>query len=141
MSFLYGEVWYYEGRELHYTDVLFYGRFVGNKGGIGMGGKQVEIAVKDYLRILRNNKIAVEQAVLYGSQASDTADEDSDIDVVIISSDFGHDYVKEAVRLKMLTLDVNPDISPRPYSVDDYRKAKPGDFLYDEVISKGKVLS
>ncbi|BBB90226.1 MAG TPA: nucleotidyltransferase domain-containing protein [Methylomusa anaerophila] len=106
-----------------------------------MGGKQVEIAVKDYLRILRNNKIAVEQAVLYGSQASDTADEDSDIDVVIISSDFGHDYVKEAVRLKMLTLDVNPDISPRPYSVDDYRKAKPGDFLYDEVISKGKVLS
>jgi predicted nucleotidyltransferase len=106
-----------------------------------VGGKQVEIAVRDYLCILRNNKIAVEQAILYGSQVSNTADEDSDIDVVIVSSEFGYDYVKEAVRLKLLTLEVNPDISPRPYSVDDYRKAKPGDFLYDEVIQKGKVVS
>ena len=105
-----------------------------------MGEKQVEITVKDYLCVLRCNKIAVEQAILYGSQASNTADEDSDIDVVIVSAEFGHDYFKEAVRLKLLTLEVNPDISPRPYSTEDYRKAKPGDFLFDEVIQKGKVV-
>jgi len=34
-----------------------------------MGEKQVEIVVKEYLRTLRNNKIAVERAILYGSQA------------------------------------------------------------------------
>lgn len=106
-----------------------------------MGETQVEIVVKDYLRTLRNNKIVVERAILYGSQAVDAANQDSDIDLVIVSADFGCDYVKEAVRLKLLTLDVNPDISPRPYSVTDYQKARPGDFLFDEVIQKGIVVS
>jgi predicted nucleotidyltransferase len=78
---------------------------------------------------------------LYGSQAADTASRDSDIDIVIVSDDFGRDYVKEAVQLKLLALDVNPDISPRPYSVADYRNARPGDFLFDEVIQKGRVVS
>jgi hypothetical protein len=40
-----------------------------------MGEKQVEIVVKDYLRTLRNNKIVVERAILYGSQAVDTANQ------------------------------------------------------------------
>ena len=106
-----------------------------------MGEKQVEIVVKDYLRILRNNKISVERAILYGSQAGNTADQDSDIDIVIVSDEFGRDYIKEAVRLKLLALEVNVDISPRPYSVEDYRRSKPGDFLFDEVIQKGRVVS
>lgn len=106
-----------------------------------MAKEQVEIVVKDYLRTLRNNKIAVERAILYGSQATNTADPDSDIDIVIVSDDFGRDYIKEAVRLKLLALEVNADISPRPYSVDDYKRSKPGDFLFDEVIQKGRVVS
>ena len=106
-----------------------------------MAEKQIEIVVKDYLRTLRNHKIAVERAILYGSQAANTADEDSDIDIVIVSDDFGRDYIKEAVRLKLLALEVDADISPRPYSVDDYRRSQPGDFLFDEVIQKGRVVS
>lgn len=106
-----------------------------------MGEKKIEIVIKDYLRILRNNKIVVERAILYGSQAANTADSDSDIDVAIVSEDFGRDYIKEAVRLKLLALEVNPDISPRPYSIEDYRSTKPGDFLFDEVIQKGRVIS
>ncbi|MCX7781756.1 MAG: nucleotidyltransferase domain-containing protein [Negativicutes bacterium] len=50
-----------------------------------MGEKQVEIVVKEYLRTLQNNKITVERAILYGSQAANTADQDSDIDVAIVS--------------------------------------------------------
>ncbi len=105
-----------------------------------MGEKQVEIVVKDYLRTLQSNKIPVERAILYGSQAADTADRDSDIDLVIVSKDFGRDYIKEAVYLKLLALEVNADISPRPYSVEDFRSSKPGDFLFDEVIQKGRVI-
>lgn len=105
-----------------------------------MGEKQVEIVVQDYVRTLRNHKIPVERAILYGSQAANTADKDSDIDIVIVSKDFGRDYIQEAVRLKMLALDVNPDISPRPYSTEDYRNCKPGSFLFDEVIQKGRVV-
>lgn len=105
-----------------------------------MGEKQIEIAVRDYLHTLRNNKIAVEKAILYGSHAANTADRDSDIDIVIVSKEFGQDYVKEAVKLKLLALEVNPDISPRPYSLSDYRTSKPGDFLFDEVIQKGRII-
>ena len=106
-----------------------------------MDKKHVEIIVKKYLRILKDNNIAVEQAILYGSQTYGSANQDSDIDIVIVSKDFGHDYIKEAVRLKLLTLKVNPDISPRPYSLEDYSRAKKGNFLFDEVIRKGQVIS
>ena len=105
-----------------------------------MGEKQIEIIVQDYVRTLRNHKITVERAILYGSQASNTADQDSDIDVVIVSENFGHDYIKEAVELKLLALEINPDISPRPYSTKDYSNSKPGSFLFDEVIQKGRVV-
>ena len=105
-----------------------------------MGEKQVEIIVQDYLRILRNHKIAVERAILYGSQVANTADQDSDIDIVIVSKDFGRDYIQEAVQLKLLALNVNPDIAPRPYSTEDYITSKPGSFLFDEVIQKGRVV-
>lgn len=106
-----------------------------------MDKKQVEIVVKHYLRILKDNNIAVERAILYGSQTSGAANKDSDIDIVIVSKDFGRDYIKDAVRLKLLTLKVNPDISPRPYSLEDYSHSRQGDFLFDEVIRKGKVVS
>ena len=63
-----------------------------------MDKKHVEIIVKNYLRILHDNNIAVERAILYGSQTCGSANQDSDIDIVIVSKDFGRDYIKEAVR-------------------------------------------
>ena len=54
------------------------------------------------------------------------------LDIAIVSEEFGHDYIKEAVQLKLLALEINPDISPRPYSATDYKNSKPGDFLFDE---------
>ncbi|WP_159426166.1 hypothetical protein [Desulfolucanica intricata] len=42
--------------------------------------------------------------------------------------------------LKKITFDINLDISPRPYSVKQYKKAKRGDFLFDEIIQKGKIV-
>lgn len=106
-----------------------------------MDNKQVELTVRNYLNALRRNNISVHKAILYGSQVASTNDEDSDIDVAIISEGFGTDFIQDAVRLKLLALEVDPDISPRPYSLDAYRKAKPGDFLFDEVIIKGIVIS
>lgn len=106
-----------------------------------MGEKQVEIVVRDYLRKLRDNHIAVERAILFGSYATNTTDHDSDIDIAIVSADFGHNYIQEAVKLKLLALEIDPDISPRPYSAADYRNSQPGDFLFDEVMQKGRVVS
>jgi predicted nucleotidyltransferase len=105
-----------------------------------MAGKQIELTIREYIKLLRKNHIKVDRAILFGSHASGKAREDSDIDVAIISSDLGRDRIEEMVTLKKLAEQVDYDLSPRPYSREQFQKAKRGDFLYDEIIRKGKVI-
>jgi len=105
-----------------------------------MAGKQIELTVREYIQLLRKNNIRVDRAILFGSYASGEIREDSDIDVAIIGPDFGRDRIEEMVFLKKLAEQVDYDLSPRPYSLDQYRNAKRGDFLHDEIIRKGKAI-
>ncbi|MBC7084296.1 MAG: nucleotidyltransferase domain-containing protein, partial [Firmicutes bacterium] len=84
------------------------------------------------------SRVPVEKAILFGSYAAGQATPDSDIDIAVISPDFGKDYVEEAVMLKRISEDIDLDISPRPYSLDEYRKASRGQFLYDEILRRGR---
>lgn len=102
--------------------------------------KQVDIVIKKYIEQLRINKIAVKKAILYGSYVNGTPDNDSDIDLAIVANDFGGNRLKEALLLRKLTRGIDLDISPRPYSVKQYQSATQGDFLYDEIIRKGKIV-
>lgn len=103
--------------------------------------KHVEIIVSKYINALKSRNIRVEKAILFGSYAKGNEGKDSDIDIAIISPDFGHDYLEEAVMLKEISEDIDLDISPRPYSLEEYKNGKRGQFLYDEIISKGKLFS
>ncbi len=38
------------------------------------------------------------------------------------------------------TSNIDLDISPRPYSLDEYRKASRGQFLYDEILRGGRPV-
>jgi len=105
-----------------------------------MAGKQIELTVREYIQLLRKNNIRVDRAILFGSYASGEVREDSDIDVAIIGPDLGRDRIEEMVVLKKLAEQVDYDLSPRPYSLDQYRNAKRGDFLHDEIIRKGKAI-
>lgn len=105
-----------------------------------MAKRHVEIVVREYVKVLKANNIKVEKAILFGSHASGRATDDSDIDIAIISPEFGGDYVEEAVLLKKISEEVDLDISPRPYSLEEYRSAKRGQFLHDEILKKGKVV-
>lgn len=78
--------------------------------------------------------------LLFGSYANGNADKDSDIDIAIISPDLGQDSFDEALMLKKLTRGIDLDISPRPYSEEQYQVASQSDFLYDEIIQKGRVV-
>ena len=42
--------------------------------------------------------------------------------------------------LKKISMNIDYDISPRPYSLEEYQKATEGDFLYQEIIKKGKPM-
>ena len=100
---------------------------------------QVKETLKHYLAVLKGEGIAVQELILYGSYAARTHSEDSDIDVAVISPDFGKNFLLEGARLTRLAIDVDPDISPRAYSSAELAAARPGDFLYDEVLTKGQV--
>ncbi len=105
-----------------------------------MAKKQVEISIKNYLEMLLSKNIRIKKAILYGSYANGNADKDSDIDLAIISPDLGRDNFNEALMLRKLTRGIDLDISPRPYSEEQYLSTSRGDFLYDEIIRKGKVV-
>jgi predicted nucleotidyltransferase len=105
-----------------------------------MAKKQYEVSIKKYLEALKTENIRVKKVILYGSLAAGTADKDSDIDLAIVSPDLGRDRFKESLLLKKLTRGIDLDISPRPYSLEQYQKARQGDFLYDEIIQKGKTV-
>jgi predicted nucleotidyltransferase len=105
-----------------------------------MAKKQVEISIRKYLEALRARNIRVKRVILYGSLAAGTSNEDSDIDLAIVSPDLGRNRFDEAILLKKLTFGIDLDISPRPYSVEQYRTTKQGEFLFDEIIQKGKTV-
>jgi len=106
-----------------------------------MDKRKIKSIVKNFIIAVKKHDIRVEAAILYGSYAKGTADQDSDIDVAVISPDFGKDKFEEAIFLKKISEEVYLGISPEPYSLEEYKKASENDFLYQEIIKKGKVIA
>lgn len=105
-----------------------------------MDKRKVKSIVTKFIKAVKEHDIKVEKAILFGSYALNTADKNSDIDIAIISPDFGKDRFEEAILLKKISEEVYTGISPEPYTVEEYEKASKGDFLYHEIIAKGKVI-
>lgn len=107
-----------------------------------MARQPVERVIQEYVELLNQRNIRVAQAILFGSHALGTADEDSDIDVAIISPDLGRNRFPEGVMLKLLTqyVDVNTSLAPRPCSPQEVEGSTKGTFLHDEIVCKGRVV-
>jgi predicted nucleotidyltransferase len=105
-----------------------------------MDKKQVINKIKDYIKALIRKNIKVEKVYLFGSYAHGNAKTYSDIDVAVISPDFGKSYLEETRLLMKIARDVDLMISPDPYSVEEFNNAKQGDFLWQEIIKKGKLI-
>lgn len=82
-------------------------------------GKIIE-RVKKFVKELKKQKIKVTKVILYGSRVSGKAHEYSDIDVAIVSSDFGKDRYKEGARLFEIACEIDPKVEPVPVSVESY---------------------
>jgi len=82
----------------------------------------------------------VDCAYLYGSYANGNPKVFSDVDVVVVSPKFGNDIVKEAAWLMELFEETGLMVEPRAYSRQEFERAGPGTFLYDEVFKKGIKL-
>jgi predicted nucleotidyltransferase len=72
------------------------------------------------VKALTKNGIRVEKAVFYGSQASGKIRPRSDLDLAIISPDFGKDRFEEGKKLLQIAWRVDPRIEPVPISSESY---------------------
>ncbi len=94
---------------------------------------------KRYAQQIKESGIPIEQVVLFGSQAQDTAHPWSDIDVCVVSPLFGKDRHAERVMLMDL-LDMTTElIEPHPYSPEDFHNTL--DPLANEIRRIGIVVA
>lgn len=77
--------------------------------------------ISQFVKAVSSHGIHVDKALLYGSVATGKDTSDSDLDVAIVSSDFGHDRFNEGKMLTQLAWRIDARLHPVPVSADSYR--------------------
>ncbi len=87
-----------------------------------MGKRQIEKIVRKFIKALKQEGVFVDRAILYGSYAKGNPRPDSDIDVAIISKDFGKDRLAEGMQLFRVAGKVDSRLEPVPISIQAFKK-------------------
>jgi|LGVC01.1.fsa_nt_gb predicted nucleotidyltransferase len=84
--------------------------------------KKIKRIIQKFVAILLDKGIRIEQVILYGSYASGNITPYSDIDIAIISPDFGNDKFEESKLLLQTAWRVDPRLQPVPISSESFVK-------------------
>ena len=95
---------------------------------------------KKFHEMLKKNGINVKKIILFGSYAIGKSRKDSDIDLAVVSSDFGIDRYEEGTKLFKIACKVDPRIEPVPLSMKSYLKDTWLPLIY-EIRTKGIEIS
>ena len=93
-------------------------------------------SIKKYIEKI-SQYYKIEAIILFGSYAKGTENEDSDIDIAIISSDFS-DIIEDGAKLIGLTWKIDTRIEPHPITTEDYQDVS-NPFVRDVVDTGIKV--
>jgi len=96
----------------------------------------VVASVERFLAVVRQ-RLRVEAAYLYGSQAMGSAGPWSDIDVAAISPDFSEDLFQDRIALIQWAAEIDDRIEPQPFTPDRFG---PNDPLASEISRSGVRL-
>lgn len=96
-----------------------------------MVNRTVEAIIKRFVGLLENDDISVRKALLFGSFAKGENRKGSDIDVAIVSEQFGHNRIKEGQLLFKKARLIDSRIEPIPVSVYDYENNDDSPILYE----------
>jgi predicted nucleotidyltransferase len=99
-------------------------------------GDAVLKLVSDFLEILQRSDVRLEEAYLYGSHAVGRARPDSDIDVALVSDDFG-DWLEDRRRIVDALLSSDVRIEAVRFRPEEFRDENP---LVWEIKTKGIKL-
>ena len=90
-----------------------------------MGQETVLTTIKKFKNALESINIQVDQLILFGSQAEGTAREDSDIDLVVISSSFTNKSYWERINiLSDAIYQVFAPIEASAFTPDEWKSKK-----------------
>ena len=95
--------------------------------------KEIMESIKKYIEKI-SNYYKIEAIILFGSYAKGTENEDSDIDIAIISSDF-NDIIEDGANLIGYTWKIDTRIEPHPIKTEDYKNVTTP--FVQEVINTG----
>lgn len=93
------------------------------------------IMVHKYVQLLKQKGINVSKVILFGSYAKGKETPDSDIDLAIVSTQFGKDNVKEMMFLRKIALKIDSHIEPIPFTPVDLKN--PYSTLAQEILKYG----
>ncbi|MBM4253460.1 MAG: nucleotidyltransferase domain-containing protein [Deltaproteobacteria bacterium] len=99
--------------------------------------KQLAVALR---AALRDQNIHADCIVLYGSHAENRAGTHSDIDLAVISRDYGKDRFSEGSTLSRIAVQVHPDIEAVPVGLRDYLAPTTISPILHEIKTKGTPL-
>jgi len=97
---------------------------------------EISEIISRFVHILTTNGIRVEKAILYGSYATGRVHSGSDLDLAIVSPDFGKDRFEEGKMLHRLAWRIDPRIEPIPISSASYENNTWIPLIY-EIRQKG----
>lgn len=80
--------------------------------------KEIMQSIQKYIEKI-SQYYKIEAIILFGSYAKGTENEDSDIDIAIISSDF-NDVIEDGAKLIGFTWKIDTRIEPHPITKEDY---------------------
>ena len=91
-----------------------------------------------FLRALKKKRVKVSQAILFGSYAKGGTHADSDIDIAIVSQQFGVNNLKEMIFLRKIALKIDSRLEPVPLTPDDLEDHY--STLVQEIKRYGRIL-
>lgn len=101
--------------------------------------QKINKAVREYIEALKKD-IPIQKVIIYGSYAKGGERRDSDIDLVIVSDEFGKSPQEEGKYLFRKLWDIeNAKIEPIGYSPKDFQTSSPSPLLY-EIRKYGKEI-
>ncbi len=104
-----------------------------------MAKKTIIKIIRQFASALIEQGITVDKIVLYGSYAKGRQRSGSDIDVAVVSRDFGKDRIEEGMLLFRIAGKIDPRIEPIPISSKSYKNDTWIPLVY-EIRTKGIEL-
>ncbi len=105
-----------------------------------MAKEEIIKIIKKYAEKLREKGVNFQKIILFGSYAANRETRDSDIDVAVVSENFGKDRFDERVLLSKIAYYVDARIEPHPVSLKDFTEDTWQTIIH-EIKSKGTEIA